>query len=359
MSTVERSRPAVENHPETLRLVTQSLSTGVAVVDPESWEVLFENANFFKWFPPAQDADEPLTARMAGFNAGRADSRTREGRPYSLETESGSGGRAVPIAVEVRALMDHPFGLLLVECKDITKQKQSEYMLESYSQMAERNTRDLQREKDRVERLLLNIMPKSVYEEMKDYGTVTPQLFDNSSILMLDFAGHTDMAISQDPAALITELNDIFTVFDRITDLFGAERIRTVGDAYMAVSGLPEPNPEHAQNCARVALRMLRYIERRNSAHAEDWYCRIGIHSGPVIGSLVGVQKYVYDIFGPGVNMASRMESLSEPMKITISESTYQLLKNDFLCVKRGEFEVKGFGTETLYYLEREMPHSR
>lgn len=359
MSTVERVGPEVENHPETLRLVTQSLTTGIAVVDPDSWEVLFENANFFKWFPPGEDADEPLTARLAGFNSGRAASRTAEGRPYSFETESGSAGRAVPIAVDVRALKDHPFGLLLVECRDITKQKQSEYMLESYSQMAERNTRELQREKDRVERLLLNIMPKSVYEEMKDYGTVTPQLFENASILMLDFAGHTDMAISQDPAALITELNDIFTVFDRITDLFGAERIRTVGDAYMAVSGLPEPNPEHAQNCARVALRMLRYIERRNAAHAEDWYCRIGIHSGPVIGSLVGVQKYVYDIFGPGVNKASRMESLSEPMKITISESTYQLLKDDFLCTERGEFEVKGFGTETLYYLEREMPQSR
>jgi adenylate cyclase len=247
----------------------------------------------------------------------------------------------------------------VVECKDITKQKQSEYMLESYSTMAEKNSRDLQREKDRVERLLLNIMPKSVYEEMRDYGTVTPQLFHNASILMLDFAGHTEMAISRDPANLITELNDIFTVFDRITDLFGCERIRTVGDAYMAVSGLPEANPEHAHNIARVALRMLRYIERRNSAHHEAWHCRIGINSGPVIGSLVGVSKYVYDIFGPGVNLAARMETLSEPMKITVSENTYALLKDDFMFSDRGEFEVKGFGPVGLYFLEREMPGGR
>lgn len=171
---------------------------------------------------------------------------------------------------------------------------------------------------------------------------------------MIDFVGHTEMAVARDPAALVTELNDIFTVFDRITDMFGCERIRTVGDAYVAVSGLPEPSPEHAHNIARVALRMLRYIERRNSAHPEAWHCRIGINSGPVIGSLVGIQKYVYDIFGPGINMASRMETLSEPMRVTISESTYQLIKNDFECTERGEFEVKGFGMSKLYFLERE-----
>ncbi len=176
---------------------------------------------------------------------------------------------------------------------------------------------------------------------------------------MVDFVGHTEKEISRDPAALVTELNDIFNVFDRISDLFACERIRTVGDSYVAVSGLPDATPDHAHNVAQVALRMLRYIERRNSAHPEAWYCRIGINSGPVIGSLVGVQKYVYDIFGPGINLAARMETLSEPMRITISENTYQLLKDDFVCTERGEFEVKGFGLKTLYYLERERPRMR
>jgi adenylate cyclase len=344
---------------ETLVQIAQTLSVGLAIVDPEEWAVHFENAKFFKWFPPASDADDPLIKRLPGFSPSRALARIQDGRPYSFETESQAGGRTTPVSVEFRPLPDHPAGHLVIECRDITKQKQAEYMLESYSQMAEKNARDLQREKDRVERLLLNIMPKSVYEEMRDYGTVTPQLFNNASILMLDFVGSTERAIARDPAALITELNDIFTVFDRITDLFGCERIRTVGDAYMAVSGLPEPTPDHAHNIARTALRMLRYIERRNSAHAEAWQCRVGIHSGPVIGSLVGVQKYVYDIFGPGVNMAARMESLSEPMKITLSENTYLLVKDDFLCSERGEFEVKGFGTNVLYFLEREHPHAR
>jgi adenylate cyclase len=341
---------------ETLRQLTQTIKTGLALVEPESLAIIFENANFFKWFPPTGEAVETLPNRLTGFNQARALSRLQDGRSYSYETQVEVGGRKIPVTVEIHELAEHPSHHLVVECLDITKQKQSEYLLESYSQMSEKNARDLQREKERVERLLLNIMPKSVYEEMKDYGTVTPQLFDNASILMVDFVGSTEMAISRDPAALITELNDIFTVFDRITDMYACERIRTVGDAYMAVCGLPEATPDHAHNIARVALRMMRYIERRNSAHSEAWHCRIGINSGPVIGSLVGVQKYVYDIFGPGVNLAARMESLSEPMRITISEGTYQIIKDDFVCTDRGEFEVKGFGTNRLYFLEREHP---
>jgi adenylate cyclase len=344
---------------ELLRQMAQTLSVGLALVRLDDWAVLFENANFFKWYPPSSDADEPLTARMPELKTSRLLARIKEGRPYSFESEALAGGRNLPMSIEVRALPEPSEGQVVVECRDVSKQKQAEYMLESYSQLAEKNARELQREKERVERLLLNVMPKSVYEEMKDYGTVTPQLFENATILMLDFARHTEMDIAQDPASLVTELNDIFTVFDRISDLFGCERIRTVGDAYMAVSGLPETTPEHAHNIARVALRMLRYIERRNSAHPEAWHCRIGINTGPVVGSLVGIQKYVYDIFGPGVNLAARMETLSEPMRITISENTYQLIKDDFVCSERGEFEVKGFGERTLYFLERELPSTR
>jgi len=344
---------------EKLKKIAQTLKIGVAIVDPEEWGILFENAAFFKWFSPKSDADEPLTERMPGFNADRVKSRVQEGRAYNFQTDAIIGERKIPVSVEMRPVSEDMKDQIVVECHDISKQKQAEYMLESYSKLAEKNSKDLEREKERVERLLLNIMPKSVYEEMMDYGTVTPQLFNDASILMIDFVGHTEMEVARDPAALVTELNDIFTVFDRITDMFGCERIRTVGDAYVAVSGLPESTPEHAHNIARVALRMLRYIERRNSAHPEAWHCRIGINTGPVIGSLVGIQKYVYDIFGPGINMASRMETLSESMRITISESTYQLIKNDFDCVERGEFEVKGFGMSKLYFLEREHSSRR
>jgi class 3 adenylate cyclase len=337
-----------------LKQLLQSLGVGVAVVDLESWDVLFENARFFDTLPPGEDADAPLTTRLPQLKPDRAAGRLEKGRSYSVEFESRAGPRATPMEIVIRALPDSP-GRALVECHDISRQKQAEYMLESYSKMSEKHTRELRLEKERVEKLLLNIMPRSVYEEMKDFGTTTPQRFDSASVMMLDFVGFTDMAISQDPSGLITELNDMFTAFDRIVELFGCERIKTIGDAYMAVSGVPDANPDHAHNVARVALRIKRYLARRNAAHAEPWLCRIGINTGPLIGSIVGIQKYVYDIFGPGVNLAARMESHSEPMQITLCEETYELLKDAFACTRRGEFEIKGFGTRTLYSLDGEL----
>lgn len=225
-------------------------------------------------------------------------------------------------------------------------------MIESYSKMIEKQNRTLAREKERVEKLLLNVMPKSVYEELKTFGVTTPQKYEQASILMLDFVGFTDMAISKDPAGIVTELNDIFTAFDRIAEQFGCERIKTMGDAYMAVSGIPETTPDHAHNIAKVALLMIRYLERRNKSHAQKWICRIGINSGTVIGSIVGVQKYVYDIFGPGVNLAARLEAFSDEMEICLCEDMYDLIKNDFQFEDRGDHDIKGFGTKQIFTLK-------
>lgn len=227
-------------------------------------------------------------------------------------------------------------------------------MLDSYSRMAERNARELQKEKERVEKLLLNVMPRSVYEEMKDFGTTTPQLFDRASVMLLDFVGFTDMAIAQDPGAVVAELNDIFSALDRIVEMFGCERIKTIGDAYLAVSGLPEPNPDHAHNIAKVAVRARRYIERRNASHPTEWRCRIGLATGPVIGSMVGIQKYVYDVFGPSVNLAARLEAVSEPMEIVMDAATHALVKDDFACHDRGVHDLKGFPGQQLFTLESE-----
>jgi class 3 adenylate cyclase len=360
--TENRAPPAVEREEvggEILRKVLQNLRHACAVVDFDEWCILFENATFFQWFPAGGEGDGLLGDRLPGFKAERAHERLSNGRPMTYETEAKITGREIPIEVDIRPLPGEQQSIGIVECRDLSKQRQAEYMLESYSNMAEKNARDLQREKERVEKLLLNIMPRSVYEEMKDYGTVTPQRFDNASIVLLDFVDFTEMAVSREPSNLISELNDIFTSFDRIVELFGCERIKTIGDAYMAVSGLPEENPEHAQNAARAALRMRRYIERRNTAHTEAWRCRIGVHSGPVVGSIVGIQKYVYDIFGPGVNMAARMEVQSDPMQITVSEATYDLIKDEFRLEERGEFEVKGFGKQRLYSLISELPTGR
>ena len=285
------NRPADGTVP--LRQMLQALDHGVALVDRQSWEIRFENARFFQCFPPAGDigaGHDNVADRLPGFKAERAADRIARGRPYVQECETKVGPRTVALAIEIKPLAaDDDTSPLIVECRDLSKQKEVEYMLASYSEISEKHARALQREKDRVEKLLLNVMPRSIYEEMREYGTSTPQKFDCASVLMLDFVNFTEMAVSQDPSALISELNDIFSAFDQIAEMFGCERIKTIGDAYMAVSGMPETTPDHAQNIAKLALRMRRYLEKRNAAHQEQWICRIGINSGPLIGSIVGV----------------------------------------------------------------------
>ena len=338
----------------------QTLSAAVAVADPATWECIFENERFFKWFPPdAEAVDAPLDQRIRSFDPDRARTRIENGRPYKLEAEVKDGARTIKLEIEISGFSSGGRELAVVECTDATKRKEAEYMLDSYARMAEKNTREVQREKERAEKLLLNIMPRAVFEEMKDFGSVTPQRFDRATILMLDFVGFTDMAVSHDPGALVSELNDLFSAFDRIVELFNCERMKTIGDAYMAVAGIPEETDDYAQSIARVALRMRRYLERRNTSHREPWLGRIGIASGPVVGSIVGVQKYVYDIFGPGVNLASRMETLSDPMQISIDEATYDMIHSEFICSDLGEMDVKGFGRQRVYSLDAEVPSGR
>lgn len=337
------------------RILLQNLDSGVALVEIDTWLVVFENARFFDWFPLDPELDGTLAERLSDFKSDRARTRLEGNRPYSFDTESNNEKRSAPIRVSLTLVPEAGENLVLVQCTDISKERQAEYMLDSYSTMAERHAKDLQKEKDRVEKLLLNIMPKAVYDELKDYGTTTPHRYDTASILMLDFVRFTEMTVSQDPSALVSELNDIFSAFDRIAEMFGCERIRTIGDSYMAVSGIPEALPDHAHNIAKVALRMRRYLERRNNAHANEWRARIGINSGPVIGSLVGIQKYVYDLFGPGVNLAARMETLADPMQIVVSDHTFELIKDDFSLVELGEHKIKGFGTHHVYQLDREL----
>lgn len=335
-------------------MLLETVGVGLAILDPDTLEIHFTNRRFGEWFPRALEEGRAFDELFEDPDLGRLREKVESGKTYIKEVEVKIGRRAVSLAIHVSKHVHDEKAVLIAECQNVTKIKELEYMIDSYSKMVEKQNRNLEREKERVERLLLNIMPKRVYEELKTFGVTTPQRFDSASVLMLDFVDFTDMAVVQDPAALIAELNDIFSAFDRIAEQFGCERIKTIGDAYMAVCGVPEPVPEHAQIIAKVALLFVRYIERRNASHTERWECRIGINSGPVIGSIVGIQKYVYDIFGPGVNLASRMETMSEPMEITLCEDMYDFIRSDFRFEERGVEEIKGFGKKRLYTLKGE-----
>ena len=273
-------------------LVAKNLKTPLACVDMETWQIIYENARFFQLFPSNGEAEETLSERMPALDLDRIESRVSKGRAVNQEVEIKSGARTFTFKVEVSPLEGSDNPLAVIECMDISKQKEAEYMLDSYSKMSEKNARELQREKERVEKLLLNVMPRSVYEELRDYGTTTPQKFDSVSVLMLDFAGFTEMAIAKDAGSVVAELNDIFSAFDRIVELFDCERIKTIGDAYVAVCGLPDPNPDHAAALSKVALRMRRYLEKRNQSHPTTWNFRIGLATGQLVGSMVGIQKY-------------------------------------------------------------------
>ena len=333
-------------------VLLESVGVGLAILEPETRKVLFGNRRFVEWFPGTTAADQILDEGFPDVDYKRMESELTDKPSFVCETTIKIKRRKVTLALQFTEHLHNDMAVLILECQNISKIKELEYMIESYSNMVEKQNRTLKREKERVEKLLLNIMPKTVYEELKHFGVTTPQKYEAASVMMLDFVGFTDMAISQDPSGVIAELNDIFTAFDRIVEQFGCERIKTVGDAYIAVSGIPEPTPEHAQNIAKVAVLILRYLERRNSAHTQQWRARVGINSGVLIGSIVGVQKYVYDIFGPGVNLAARMENYSEPMEITLCDDMYELIQDDFRFIERGEVDVKGFGKKTLYSLD-------
>ncbi|NKB57622.1 MAG: adenylate/guanylate cyclase domain-containing protein [Alphaproteobacteria bacterium] len=334
------------------KMLLESVGVGLAILELESREVLFANRRFIEWLPGTTSLGRPIDEVFPDIDYKSLEGKIGADEIYTCEATIKVKRRSVTLALQFTKHTHNDSPVVILECQNISKVKELEYMIESYSTMVEKQNRTLQREKERVEKLLLNIMPKTVYEELKTFGVTTPQKYEAASVLMLDFVGFTDMAISQDPAGVISELNDIFTAFDRIMEQFGCERIKTVGDAYMAVSGIPEATPEHAQNIAKVAVLVLRYLERRNAAHTNQWRCRIGINSGTVIGSIVGVQKYVYDIFGPGVNLASRMEELSEPMEITLCEDMHALIEHDFRFRDRGEIAIKGFGEKTVYTLD-------
>lgn len=208
------------------------------------------------------------------------------------------------------------------------------------------------KEKKKSEALLLNILPQKVADDLKKTGRTEPERFDAVTILFSDIVGFTSISSTMDPKALINELNDIFTHFDTILDKYRCQRIKTIGDAYFAVCGLPNPDPDHTTNIISAARDMLSYLNERNQALGTDWKIRVGVHSGPVVGGVVGVKKYIYDIFGDTVNTASRMESNGAPMRINVSETTRLLLGDSYTYEEREPLPVKGKGIYKMYFLD-------
>ena len=211
-------------------------------------------------------------------------------------------------------------------------------MLLGFSFFMIRNNKLLVTEKERSDKLLLNILPSEVAQELKSTGVSTAKHFNNVTVLFTDFVNFTTAGESMSAQNLIEELHACFKAFDEITTRYKIEKIKTIGDAYLAVAGLPAEDHEHAAHVVSAAKEIRQFmISRRERLGDKTFEIRAGIHSGSVVAGIVGVKKFAYDIWGDTVNTAARMEQNSETGKINISQATYELVKDKFTCEYRGE----------------------
>ena len=209
----------------------------------------------------------------------------------------------------------------------------------------------LQSEQERSELLLLNILPKPIAERMKKGEVSIADSCPEVTVLFADLVGFTTLSTHIGPGQLVHLLNEIFSAFDLLADKHGLEKIKTIGDAYMVAGGVPLPRPDHAEAIAELALDMRVEIERFNSQYNTSVRIRMGISTGPVIAGVIGRKKFAYDLWGDTINVASRLESFSEPGCIQVSESTYERLKNQYHFEGQHTIDIKDRGELVAYWL--------
>ncbi|MEG3971453.1 adenylate/guanylate cyclase domain-containing protein [Microcoleus sp. T2B6] len=210
----------------------------------------------------------------------------------------------------------------------------------------------LQVQQEQSERLLLNILPEEIASRLKRGDSTIADTFADVTVLFADIVGFTQLSSRVSPTQLVALLNDIFSTFDNLAERHGLEKIKTIGDAYMVVGGLPIPRPDHAEAIAEMAIDMLQAITDFSDTHKQDFSIRIGINTGPVVAGVIGIKKFIYDLWGDTVNTASRMESHGKPGSIQVTETTYQELREKYFFENRGAIEVKGKGEMTTYLLQ-------
>ena len=329
----------------------RAIGVGVALLDLETLRLRFCNDTFRGWFGE-MEVGSNLLEQFGDLDVeALRTALTIEGR-YATESTFRLRRRTMTVAMDFNRALDEDEPIAVLVCQNISRIKELESMIDSYSAMVERNTREIKREKEQVEKLLLNMMPRSVYEEYKTFGVVTPRLYDPVSVLTLDFSDFAELVSTLDPGVIVSELNDIYSAFDRIGEQFGCERIKTIGDAYITVSGMPDAAPDHAMSVANAAVRFLRYLNQRNESHPIKWQCRIGLSTGAVIGSVVGVQKYIYDVFGPAVTRALRIRAYSDPMTISADITIAEMIEAKFSRESLGQQDLGGGDEGEIFRLD-------
>ena len=211
----------------------------------------------------------------------------------------------------------------------------------------------------RSEALLLNILPREIAAILKRESRTIADHYDEASVMFADMVGFTPLSAELAPVEMVDLLNEIFSFFDSLLDKYDVEKIRTIGDNYMAACGLPRRRPDHAQALVTMALDMREYIATHTFLNGRHLDFRIGINSGPIVAGVIGRRKFVYDVWGDVVNVASRMESHGQGGTIQITRATYELVKDDFICEPRGPVNVKGKGEMEVWFVIRHKPATR
>ena len=222
---------------------------------------------------------------------------------------------------------------------------------EHLEDLVEKRTKELSDEKQTSERLLLNVLPQKIADRLKGGENLIVDRFEAVSVLFADICGFTTMSAQTTPEKLVTMLNDLFSSFDKLAEHHGLEKIKTIGDAYMVVSGIPQPVADHALRIAKmgedIIAAVAEYAKRSNTPLA----IRVGVHSGPVVAGVIGQKKFIYDLWGDTVNTASRMESHGLPNRVHLSEATAELVKDHYELEPRGEIDIKSKGKMRTFLL--------
>jgi adenylate cyclase len=225
-------------------------------------------------------------------------------------------------------------------------------LLASFAHQRNAALRALRAEQVKSEALLTNILPSSIAERLKAASQTIADDCESASILFADVVDFTPLAQRLPAAEVVGILDQLFSRFDELVEQHGLEKIKTIGDCYMAAAGVPNPSPDHARKAALLALDMRDAVATSAVAGQASCELRIGINSGPVVAGVIGTKRFLYDLWGDAVNTASRMESQSAPGEIQITRTTYELLKEEFVCTRRGTILVKGKGRMETWYLE-------
>jgi len=209
----------------------------------------------------------------------------------------------------------------------------------------------LEIERQKSEQLLLNILPGPIANRLKESSSTIADSFADVTVLFADIVNFTAFSADVSPIDLVDILNNIFSTFDMLAEEHGLEKIKTVGDAYMVVGGLPTPRHDHAEAVANMALDIQTAIHQYQNNSGEPFQMRIGINTGPVVAGVIGAKKFIYDLWGDTVNIASRMETHGQPGRIQVTQPTYDLLWEEYLFEERGQINVKGMGVMQTYWL--------